>query len=57
MAEAALDDKDRVILLATAEHWRSLGKEAQAAEKVMLSKDSEYDPAQFRRPAKIVPPV
>ena len=41
MAEAARDDKDRAVLLATADHWRALGKEAQAADKAVLSKASE----------------
>lgn len=40
-ARDAQDDIDRVILLAAAEHWRTLGNEAKAAEKVAMSKDLE----------------
>lgn len=40
-ARDAQDEVDRAILLATAEHWRTLGNEAKAVEKAAMSKDLE----------------
>ena len=40
MASAAADANDRAVLLATAEHWRTLGNKARAAEKAVPPKAS-----------------
>jgi hypothetical protein len=40
MASAARDDASRAVLLATADHWRALGKVAKAREQ----RDTNYDP-------------
>ena len=40
MASAARDDASRAVLLATADHWRALGKAAKMREQ----RQKNYDP-------------
>ena len=44
LAKDTWDDANRTVLLATAEHWKTLGNEAKAAEQAKLIPDHHRMP-------------